>query len=242
MPVKTNRDVQKLIIKASRKGKKIFCEYGYYSKWSSKTGAELWIHVNKSNEIIGVNPFYDGESNYSAGIINKIDGKGVNDFEGLLYCWADPVDDEPESGYYPFAFDCVNIYAIEKMKLPCIKSIKLSAFAHELEIYSDENDYYLKQTSEHPYASKSFISSGLFSPNENGDVPSEIIPEAVFTGIILDHKRYVNELTGKKYYWIKTETYGGIIDVVADTEFVVCDLNINGVISGTFYICGKIIE
>ncbi|MDR2171379.1 MAG: hypothetical protein LBP59_14650 [Planctomycetaceae bacterium] len=244
MPVKTEDDMYKMLIKASKNSEKIFCEHGYYSIWSSKKGgAELWVHVDKAkNEIIGINPFYNGESNYSVGIINKIEKKDYDDFEGLFYCWANPVNDNPNDGCYPFAFDCLNISAVEKKELPCIRKIRLSAFAHELRIYSDENDYNLKQTNKFHYASKSFIPSGLFPPEENDNEPFEIIPEAIFTGIILDYKKYVNELAGKKYYWIKTETYGGIIDVVADPEFIVCDLNINGVISGIFYLCGKIIE
>ena len=242
LPVKSNEDMKNLLSKALERGEKLFCDYGHYSKWTSITGAELWIHVDNSNEIIGVNPFYHGSSNFNVGIVNRIEKEEYNDFEGLFYAWANPSEDDIELGDYNFAFDCVNNSIINELRLPCIKKVKLSAFAHELTIYSNENDYHSKQTKKPYYATKSFIPSGLFSPDDNENEPFEIIPEAIFTGIILEYNNFVNELTNEKYYWIKTETYGGIIDVVVDPKFVKTDLQINGIISGVFYLCGKILD
>jgi hypothetical protein len=242
IPVKSNEELSKILSKASKFSEKIDCEYGYYLKWSSKTGAELWIQVNKNDEFIGFNPFYNGESNFSIGIIEKINNEKYNDFEALLYAWANPKDNNLEMGDYPFVFDCVNISAVDKIKLPCIMNIKLSAFAYNLEIYPNEEYYNIEQkriNGEHHYASKSFIPSGTFSPNDD-DKPFKIIPEAIFTGMILDYKEYKNELTGKKYFWIKTETYGGIIDIAADTNLINNKLKVNSIISGVFYMCGKI--
>ncbi|GHU26105.1 hypothetical protein FACS1894172_13280 [Spirochaetia bacterium] len=242
MPIRTNKDMMKLLDKASKTGEKIVCRYGYYSKWLSETGAELWIQFNKSDEIVGVNPFYHGESCFSVGIINKIDNEEYNDFESLFYAWVNPQDNDPEMGDYPLAFDCVNISSVENIDLPCIINIKLCAFAYKLEIYPNEenyNQYQKNKYGEHHYASKSFIPSGTFPPNDNESF--DIIPEAIFTGIIVDHKKYKNELTGKKYFWIKVETYGGIIDVVVDPDLINNKLEKNGIISGVFYMCGKII-
>ena len=66
-------------------------------------------------------------------------------------------------------------------------------------------------------------------------------PEAMFIGIILDYKKHTNELTNEDFYWIKVDTFGGIIDTVVDPVFIKSDLKINGVIAGVFYLCGKII-
>jgi len=244
IPVKNNKGLSKILYKAIKNAERIDFEFGYFLKWVSNTGAELWIHMDQNNDIIGFNPFYNGESNFSTGIIKKIDNEKYNDFEALLYAWANPKENDPEIGDYPFAFDCVNISIFEKIKLPCIKNIKLSAFAYNLEIYPNEEYYNIEQkkiNGEHHYASKSFIPSGTFSPNDDDNESFEIIPEAIFTGMILDYDEYKNELTGKKYFWIKTETYGGIIDVVADTKLVNSKLMVNGIISGVFYMCGKII-
>lgn len=249
MPVNTERDMIKVLDKASEAGEKIACEFGYYQKWSSGTGAELWIHIDKSGEVIGVNPFYNGESNIPAGLINKVKNEKYNDFECMFYAWVDPKDNEPGMGLYPLAFDCVNIALVEGLVLPCIRNVRLSAFAYDLDIYPDEENYHVEQKKlhgdDHYYGAKSFIPSGTFSFDDdddgNAEESFEIKPEAIFTGIIMDYKKYKNELTGKKYFWIRTETYGGIIDVVADPELINREMKINGVISGQFYMCGKII-
>jgi hypothetical protein len=241
----TEDEISELLDKIWDESEAIDCEYGYYAKFSSKTGAELWVHVDKCDKIIGVNPFYNGESNFLVGITKQIKNKQYNKFECLFYAWTNPENDNPETGYYPFAFDCVNIAVAPKIELPCITHIKLSAFAHELEIYKSEEDYDLWQKKigkdDLRLASKSFIPSGLFSANDKKDVSPRTIPEAVFTGVILDYKKHKNELTGESYFWIKTETYGGIIDVVADPSLINEKLEKNGVISGEFYLCGKLI-
>jgi hypothetical protein len=241
MPVESVEDMSKLLEIAVKNSEKISCEFGCYSKWTSTTSAELWIQIDKMNKIVGVNLFYDGDSNFYTGIIKKIDNDKYNDFERLFYAWANPQDNDPEDGIYPFAFDCVNFLAVKKFELPCIKNIKLSAFAHEIKIYLNEDDFYSKQEEKPGFASKAFIPSGLFSPNYD-DTAKEIIPEAIFTGIVLDFKELKNELTEKIFYWIKTDTLGGIIDAVVDPELINNKININGIISGQFYLCGKIIE
>jgi hypothetical protein len=237
MPVKTDLEMIELLKKTASNAVTISCKFGHYLKWKSKTGAELWLHMDNNNEIIGVNPFYNGESNFFSGIIRKINRENDNEFEGAFYGWADPQKDKPEIGCYPFIFDCVNIAENDDIILPCVLNIKLSAFAHEINIFIDENEYILSQSKEFPIASKSFIPSGTF-----GDEPFEEKSEAIFTGIILDYKKYTNEITHKKYYWIKVETYGGIIDVVVDPELIKRKLKINGIVSGVFYLCGKIIN
>ena len=226
----------KLLNKASKDALTISCESGHYLKWKSKTGAELWLHLDNNNEITGLNPFYSGESNFPVGIIKRIQREDDNEFEGAFYGWANPQKNEPETGFYPFVFDCVNI-AANNIILPCIINVKLSAFAHEIDIFVDEDDFKLHQRVDTPIASKCFIPSGTF-----GNEPFELRPEAIFTGIILNYKLLTNELTNKKFYWIKTETFGGIIDVVVDPDLIRRKIKINGVISGSFYLCGKIIE
>jgi len=241
MPVKNKEEMAELISKAAEKGEVTHRGYGYCSKWTSATGAQLWIHVDKSNDLIAVYPFFNGSGCFTAGITGKIEKAGYDDREGLLYAWANPPEGDVEAGDYPFAFDCVNISVISKLKPPCVKTIKLTAFACALTTYPTEAAYYSNQPPP-PFASKSFTPAGLFSATGDEYDPSEITPEAVFTGIILAHNNFTNELTGGKFYWLKTETYGGIIDVVAGHELVKNDLRVGGVVSGVFGLAGEVLD
>lgn len=240
--VNSPKELSEFLSKASKHAERIDCQNGCLLKWASKTGAELWIHINEAGEFRGFGLFYDGGSNFPVRITEKIDKETYSNFEALLYAWVNPAEDDPSSGDYPFAFDCVNFPAAGKMEFPCIKNIKLSAFARELAVYLSEDDYYSKQKGETRFASKSFVPSGALPPGLDTGKRHEIFPEAVFSGIILDFKKQKNEISGKNYYWIKTETYGGIvIDVAADINLVKEKLKINGVISGGFYLSGKIV-
>jgi hypothetical protein len=248
MSVKTEYEFLKLLKRLSKLGEKISCEQGYYSKWHSKTGAELWIQLNHANTLLGVTPFYNGSSEFSAGIIQKIEKKIDNVLEGTFYAWANPKDQKPDNGDYPFVFECVNFAEIKKLDLPCIKKVKLTAFTHGIDFYESPDDYHSKQEKTLRLGTQFFSPSGTFKPNNNSDKPDnnsdktfEMTSEAVFTGIILDYKKHTNELTNKDYYWIKVDTYGGIIDTVVSPEFIKNSLKINGVIAGVFYLCGKII-
>jgi len=239
--VQSSEELVEFIKKASKYSERIDCEHGCFEKWTSKTGAELWTHINEEGKFRGFSLFYNGESNFPVRITEKINKETYNNFETLLYAWTNPKEDDPSAGDYPFAFDCVNFPIVKNIEFPCIKNIKLSAFARELTIYLSEDDYYSKQKGEQRFASKSFVPSGVLPPGLDAGKQYEIFPEAIFTGIILDYKKYKNELSGKNYYWIKTETLGGIvIDVVADINLVINKLNKNGVISGGFYLSGKI--
>jgi len=237
----SSKEMIDFLIEASKYSEKIDCEYGFFDKWASKTGAELWTHFTKDGNFRGFSLFYNGESNFPVRITEKIEKETYTNFETLLYAWVNPDEDDPDSGDYPFAFDCVNFPIVGKMEFPCIKNIKLSAFARELTVYLSEDDYYSKQIGEQRFASKSFVPSGALPPDLDTSKQYEIFPEAIFTGIILDYKKHENELSGKEFYWIKTKTFGEIvIDVVADINLVKNELNINGVISGGFYLSGKI--
>jgi len=239
--VNSPEELIEFLIKASKYSERIDCEHGCFEKWMSKTGAELWTHINEEGKIKGFSLFYNGESNLPVRITEKIEKETYNNFEALLYAWVNPDEDDPYSGDYPIAFDCVNFPIVKKMEFPCIKNIKLSAFACELTVYLSEDDYYSKQKGEQRFASRSFVPSGALPPDLDTSKQYEIFPEAIFTGIILDYKKHENELSGKEFYWIKTETYGGIvIDVVADINLVENEPNKNGVISGRFYLSGKI--
>ncbi|MDR1483364.1 MAG: hypothetical protein LBT09_00925 [Planctomycetaceae bacterium] len=241
MLANTEKEFFELVKRASDLGDKISCEHGYYSKWHSKTGAELWVQLDKTDTIIGGTPFYSGSSEFSAGIIHKVERKGDNVFDGAFYAWANPRDHEPENGDYPFVFECVNAIEIKKLDLPCIKKIKLTAFTHAIDIYANSDDYHSKQEKTRHLGTRFFSPSGLFTPDNNSDKTCEMTPDVIFTGIIRDYKKYTNELTNGDYYWIKVDTFGGIIDTVTDTKFIKSSLKINGVIAGAFYLCGKII-
>jgi hypothetical protein len=238
--VNSSKELAQLLSKLAETSKTVKCQHGYYINCHSDTGAELWAQMDNTNQCIGVNPCYDGVSNLTAGITKKIGNESYNDFEAELYCWMNPSKDKIDMGDYPFIFDCVNVAAFDKIQIPCRANIKLTAIAHQLEIYADEKTYSASKKDGKGMAAKSFIPSGTF-PLDDNDKDFEYKPEVIFSGIILEYKLLTNEWGNGKYYWLKVETYGGIIDVVIDPEMVDKPIKVGGVISGVFYLCGKLL-
>lgn len=239
IPYNSEEEMDNLIHIALKTSKKIQCKYGYYLIWSSHTGVQLWIQANKNNNLIGVTPFFDGESSFNAGITKLIKRKNDTKFECAIHAWANPPKENPTFGYYPFVFDLINYGEYDKHKLPYLAKIKLTAFGNEVSIYKDETAFHENQKPKPGFASKSFIPAGLFTPDGKKTIPPTSY--AIFTGIILEHKLFINELTQQTFHWLLVNTYGGIIDVVIDPSCINETIEINGIISGSFYLIGKII-
>jgi hypothetical protein len=213
-------------------------EFNRYHRWSSNCGAELWIQVASNNEIIGVNPHFVGESTVRVGLTAKVSRPGESGGDGAFHGWAQPTGDDPDSGCYPFVFDAPDFCCHENIAMPSIANAQIAAFAHELTIFSSEEEYDASQTGEMKFASQSFIPSGLFSPSGESTQPPQA--QAVFTGHILKTEYRTNEVSGVRFLWAKVETLGGVYDVVADCELVTTTPVVGGILSGAFWLTGRL--
>jgi hypothetical protein len=213
-------------------------EFNRYHRWSSPCGAELWFQVATNNEIIGINPHFSGESAVRVGLTGKLARPGEGTVDGAFHGWAQPEGDDPQSGCYPFVFDAPDFCCHEDVAIPSLANVQIAASAHEFSIFNSPEDYYASQTGEMKFASQLFIPSGLFSPSgENTDPPQA---HAIFTGHILKAEYRTNEATGCRFLWAKVETLGGVYDVVADCELVKTAPVVGGVLSGAFWLSGRL--
>ena len=63
---------------------------------------------------------------------------------------------------------------------------------------------------------------------------------AVFTGHILAAGDRRNGLTGEVFCWTLVETLGGVFDVVIDSELITETPQVGGVLSGSFWLSGRV--
>ena len=108
-------------------------------------------------------------------------------------------------------------------------------------IFESEEDYFDSQEGEPKMASKSFIPSGLFSPDGKRDKMSRHDRFGIFAGEIKEFELKTNELSGEKFYWFLVETLGGEVDVVADPKLIPNEPKIGGIVSGQFWLSGRLI-
>jgi len=213
---------------------------GIYWRWSSECGAELWLQGNTDNELVGMTPFFSGNARVRVRLTARVARSGDTPLEGAFHGWADPDEEDPESGAFPFVFDAVDYSKYTAITLPSIVQAQIAAFAHEISVYPTLDAYKASQTGELKFASQSFIPSGLFSPEGGSTEPPG--STAIFTGHVAATETKINSLTGVKYYWARVDTLGGSFDVVIDPEL--CDTTpvAGGVLSGSFWLCGRLIQ
>ena len=215
-------------------------EDGVYWRWLSPCGAEVWLQANNENELVGMTPCFAGKARIRVLLTDHIHRADDTPLEGAFRGWADPMEDSPESGAYPFVFDVVDYGKYSRIPLPAIVTAQVAAFAHEITIHPNLEAYNASQTGEVKFASQSFIPSGLFLPDGESTAPPR--STAIFTGHVLAAETKTNSLTGAIYYWALVETLGGSFDVVVDPELCEGAPVIGGVLTGSFWLCGRLIE
>lgn len=242
-PVRGEQDVNVLITETIKYVESIRCPRGFYLRFSDASGAEIYLQGNIEQELIGFNPHFDGKSRRKVGLTKAIE-RDSSELDGGFQAWANPSDENVEiSGSYPFVFDVPDFRMIENMNFPQVCEIQLTAFAsNDFKIYESERNYYDAQDSDAKFASKSFIRNGLFLPDDESTLIEPPQPIGIFAGEIKEFELKTNELSNENFYWFLVETLGGEVDVVADIKLVPNEPNIGGIVSGQFWLSGKLIN
>lgn len=242
-PTSSEKDINDMISHVLEHTETIRCPQGFYLKFSDSSGAEIWLQGNFEQELIGFNPHFAGTSRRKVGLTKSID-REASELDGGFHAWANPSNETDEiSGDYPFVFDVPDFRLSEISQLPQVCEIQLTAFAsNDFKIYVDEKDFEANQAGESKFAAKSFVSSGLLAfdaDDETADL-NAVRPVGALSGSIKECELKTNHLSGNKFYWFLVDTFGGEIDVVADEKLVVNEPTVSGIVSGQFWLSGKI--
>jgi len=139
-------------------------------------------------------------------------------------------------------FDAPDFRAVEIAGFPRVAEMQLTAFAsNDFKVFASEEDYQNAQESELKYASKMFVPTGVFDfDDKNWDEQNPPRPIGTLAGEIKEFELRTNELSGENFYWLLVETLGGETDVVVDPKYVTDEPKVGGIVSGTFWLSGKI--
>src|SRR5215470_6397151 len=239
LPVASAADMNALANRVGPLSERLAAPSGVYFHWSDPSGAEIWLQVNANNELIGMNPHHAGRSAVTVGLTARLPSSQSSELDGSFHGWADPAGDAPDSGCYPFVFDAPDYRLHEELSLPAQKEVQIAAFAHEIAAFETVAACEASQAGDLQYASQSFIPSGLFTPDGDSTVPPQA--RAIFAGHVLAADEKINVLTGRAFYWALVETLGGAYDVVVDSNLLTSVPAVGGVLSGSFWLSGRII-
>ena len=134
-----------------------------------------------------MNPHFGGATRVQVAVTSVIGRPDDSPLDGAYYAWADPSDDDSESGCYPFVFDCPEATAYGHLALPTSTAVQIAAFAHSIEVWDSVESYNAAGGDSSKLASKSFIPSGLFTPDGESAGPPE--SEAILTGTVAHPSR-----------------------------------------------------
>lgn len=188
--------------------------------------------------MIGSTPFFEGKSRLRVALTHRVHHANCTDYEGAMHAWMNPEAGSLESGDYPFVFDLVDYAVHTEMALPQVAEVRLAAFAHEIRVHASEAEYDAQDTGKPRFAVESFIPVGLFQSDDQPD--AEPLSYALFTGVVVEAGALTGEMGGH-YHWALVRTLGGEIDVVIEPELFDGTLQPGMVLSGTYWLCGRLL-
>ena len=240
LPVESEEDFAAFVEKAAQQALVYKVREGRYLRWASQTGAELWLHIDRAGDFVSAQPHFTGSSSLRVGLTASLHQPNDTDLEGSFHGWADPESDDPESGAYPFVFSAPDFRIYTDLCMPSTVTAQIAAFAHEVSVYASVEAYDEEQEGEVKFASQSFVPSGMFLPKGESDAPPQ--PLAIFTGHVVESGEAINELSNAPFHWAVVETLGGPFDVVIDPTLLGEVPPVGGVLQGSFWLGGRLIE
>lgn len=211
---------------------------GGYLRWQSGEGGEIWLQIDPEGMMIASTPFFEGKSRLRVLLTHRVHHSNCTAYEGACHAWMNPTSEMVESGDYPFVFDLVDYAAEADRELPQIAEVRLTGFAHELSVYASEAEYEALDSGEPRFAVESFIPVGLFAADDQAD--AEPLSYALFTGVVVEASQLEGQMGGR-YQWALVRTLGGEIDVVIEPALHAGPLQPGMVLSGTYWMCGRIL-
>ena len=241
-PTPDEQAVNEMIMHVLEVAKPEKVAHGFYLVYTDSSGAEIYLQGNLEQELVGFNPHFAGKSRRTVGLTRAIE-RDSSALDGGYHAWANPQEGLGEEGDYPFVFDVPDFRGSEIKDFPKLAEIQLTAFgSNDFQVFESEDDYQASQESELKYASKMFVPVGLFAFDEkDGSIDlSTVRPVGRLAGEIREFELRTNELSGENFYWLLVETLGGETDVVVDPKYVPVEPKIGGIVSGTFWLSGRI--
>ncbi len=244
---------------ANQTQQRLATDQGEYAIWRSRTGAEIWFHLGAREQgsddggeraIIGLAPFFEGASDVRLAATEAVKRPDDNALEGLIHAWVAP--DESGIGSYPIVYEAVDFAAVAARELPVECRCRIACFCREISVF-DSVDALLasEQDQEGPrLAAQSLIPVGLFGEMEgggedsadaddaSGDAPA---PTVLIRGVVKEHRRHTNEITGHAFHWMLVETLDATLDVLADSDLIANEPHEGSAIEAYAWLFGRTI-
>ena len=237
--VTSGEDLASLASSVADRADRIPARGGQYLRWVPPSGEQLWLQVKPNGDAMGMNPHFAGKSSIRIAVEARVARDTHTPLDGTFLAWANPPAGTETGGDYPFAFDCPDADSVATLELPAVVDAQIAAFAQEVSVFETEALYAASQAAQGmAFESRSFIPSGLLSPDGRPIDPPE--PHALFVGGVVEAEERRNTVTDAPFWWALVETVGGTFDVVIDPELLPAPPRAGNVLSGWFWLSGRV--
>lgn len=130
---------------------------GRHLRWSSPSGAEIWLQVDASNRWVGAAPHFAGKAELPATLTGRVTRDDETELDGAFRAIVDPDPEEPGGGACPLVFDAPDFLCHAGLPLPATLSVRVAAFAHEIILYDTVEAYQAVHSGPGHFASQSLI-------------------------------------------------------------------------------------
>lgn len=214
---------------------------GEYRVLDSDAGPQLWAAVNRRGRVAALTPHFAGGARCRARLSDRIERAEETRFEGGFDGWAVAeyarTPEDPSSDVTPLRFDVPDALQHRFLRLPALAEVQIAAFAVQSFWHRSLEEFHRDEAmSELPLAGQAFVYADVF---DETDEPSTV---PLFSGRVHDTAVRVNEHTGLGFRWALVETLVGLLDVVADLAVVEGEPTPGGIVSGTFWLSGRIVS
>jgi hypothetical protein len=239
--VTSGEDLAALASQVADKAERISTARGEYLKWAPPSGEQLWLQITHDGNAMGMNPHFAGMSSMRVAVEARVSRPSHTPLDGTFLAWANPPAGTATGGDYPFAFDCPDAATHLELALPAVVTAQVAAFAQRVSLYESARAYASSPDAQgSPGASRSFVPSGLISPGGEPVIPPE--SHALIAGHVLDAAPRLNAVSGAPYWWALVDTLGGTFDVVIDPHLLSDQPRAGNVISGWFWLSGRLLK
>jgi hypothetical protein len=236
--VSSGEDLASLASHVADRAETIDAPEGQYLKWAPPSGEQLWLQVKRTGDAMGMNPHFEGKSSVRVAVESRVARASHTPLDGTFIGWANPPAGSA-GGDYPLVFDCPDAARYGDLALPAVFDAQVAAFAQQISVHASSADYDAAQQAQGlPFPSRSFIPSGLITPDGAPVDPPE--PHALFSGHVIEAEERRNAVTGHPFWWALVDTLGGTYDVVIDPALLPSPPRAGGVVSGWFWLSGRL--
>jgi hypothetical protein len=195
--------------------------------WAPGSGEELWLKVNRRNQVFRVSAHYSGSSRVRVRLIEGIWPRNTG-ADDMFRAWTDPPDDS-EDGVCQILFDCPDGSRYSGLSLPVIATAQIAAFAREIVLDHSPED-----------------AAGPPPPPHSSAPPGAFVAggstEALFSGRVIESSMRTNSLTGNRYVWASAQTLGGLYDLVIHPIVLAEPPPPGAIVTGSFRLSGRLLD